>query len=105
MASSKKQQSKVGIPAQKRGQQMGDERSQPDKSRVAKQTETPAMSGRRKSANKMFADKSRQHLMSDAATPRSNTPSLPAQTDGGHPGETGGERAFKRAQKKSGKAK
>jgi hypothetical protein len=97
---SKKGQRKVGIPTTPRGQEMGDERSiNPDESRKAK-SETPALSGRRKSANKMFADKSRGHQMSDAATPRSNTPSVPAQTDGGHVGETGGETAFKKRQVK-----
>ncbi len=101
---SKKEQSKAGIPARRRGQQTGFE-GQPDKSRVEKNEETPATSGRRKEANKMFADKSRQHLMSDGATPRSNTPSLPAQTGGGHIGETGGEIAFKKRQARSRKAK
>lgn len=97
---SKKEQSKVGIAAQPRGQEMGDERSvNPNQSRKAK-SETPALSGRRKAANKMFADKSKQHLTGDAATPRSNTPSVPAQTGGGHVGETGGERAFKKRQAK-----
>ncbi len=99
----KKEQSKVGRPEKPRGQQTGFE-GQPDKGRAEKE-ETPAMRGRRKEANKMFADKSRQHLMSDGATPRSNTPSIPAQTDGGHVGETGGEIAFKKRQSKSRKAK
>lgn len=96
---SKKEQSKAGIPAKRRGQQTGFE-GQPDKTRVAKNEETPALRGRRKEANKMFADKSSQHLMSDGATPRSNTPSIPAQTGGGHIGESGGERAFKKRQAK-----
>jgi hypothetical protein len=97
---SRKEQSKVGIPESPRGQEMGDERSvNPNESRKAK-SETPALSGRRKAANKMFADKSRQHQLSDAATPRSNTPSTPAQTDGGHIGQTGGEIAFKKRQAK-----
>jgi hypothetical protein len=97
---SKKGQHKAGIPPTPRGQEMGDARSvKPDESRKAK-GETPALSGRRKAANKMFADKSRQHVMSDGATPRSNTPSVPAQTDGGHVGETGGEVAFKKRQAK-----
>jgi hypothetical protein len=95
---SKKEQSKVGRPEEPRGQQTGFE-GRPDESRVAK-GETPARSGRRREANKMFADKSRQHLMSDGATPRSNTPSVPAQTSGGHVGETGGEIAFKKRQAK-----
>jgi hypothetical protein len=79
---------------------MGDERSvNPNQSRKAKR-ETPALRGRRQAANKMFADKSKQHETADAATPRSNTPSVPAQTGGGHIGETGGERAFKKRQAK-----
>ncbi|MBV9211790.1 MAG: hypothetical protein JOZ52_14210 [Acidobacteria bacterium] len=97
---SRKEQSKAGIPPQPRGQEMGDERSiNQDESRKAKE-ETPALRGRRKTANKLFADKSKQHETSDAATPRSNTPSLPAQTGGGHIGESGGERAFKKRQAK-----
>ena len=97
---SKKEQSKVGIPEKPRGQEMGDERSvNSNESRTAK-SETPALSGRRTAANKMFADKSRQHQTGDAATPRSNTPSTPARDDGGPVGQTGGERAFKKRQAK-----
>ncbi|MBC7912082.1 MAG: hypothetical protein H7Y30_16360 [Pyrinomonadaceae bacterium] len=103
MATGRKDQSKAGLPAKRRGQQTGSA-GNPAKSREAKD-ETPATSGRRGSANKMFADKSSQHLMSDGATPRSNTPSAPAQTSGGHVGETGGEIAFKQRQAKSRKPK
>lgn len=91
---SKKEQSKVGRPEKPRGQQTGFAGSE-DQSREAKE-ETPALRGRRPAANKMFADKSRQHQTGDGATPRSNTPSTPAQNDGGHVGETGGEIAFKK---------
>lgn len=101
---SKKEQSTVGRPEKPRGQQTGFE-GEPDKSRVAKEDETPALRGRRPAANKMFADKSRQHQTGDGATPRSNTPSTPAQNDGGHVGETGGEIAFKKRQAKSSKKK
>ncbi|MBV9958327.1 MAG: hypothetical protein JO360_07895 [Acidobacteria bacterium] len=101
----KKGQRKAGLPATPRGQEMGDARSVNAKESRKAKAETPALSGRRKAANKMFADKSRQHLTGDAATPRSNTPSIPAQTDGGHVGETGGERAFKKRQAKSRKTK
>src|SRR5215216_4359972 len=100
MSSKKAQQQKAGIPARPRGQQTGFE-GNPDKARVAKEEETPALSGRRKAANKMFADKSSQHTASDATKPKSNQPSVPAQIGGGHIGETGGEITFKRRQKKS----
>lgn len=97
MSSKKEQQRKVGIPEKPRGQQTGFE-GNPDKGRVAKEEETPALRGRRKTANKMFADKSSQHTASDATKPKSNQPSIPAQIGGGHVGETGGEIAFKRKQ-------
>ena len=98
--SSKKDQHKVGIPEKPRGQEMG-RAGKPDKSRVAKEEETPALRGRRKAANKMFADKSSQHTASDPSKPKSNSPSIPAQIGGGHIGESGGETGFKRRQKKS----
>lgn len=96
--SSKKDQHKVGIPDKPRGQQTGFE-GNPDKSREEK-AETPALRGRRKTANKMFADKSSQHTGTDPAKPRSNSPSIPGQVGGGHIGESGGEAGFKRRQKK-----
>jgi hypothetical protein len=36
---------------------------------------TPALRGRRKSANKMFGDASEQHVAGNAATPSTNSPS------------------------------
>jgi hypothetical protein len=97
--SRKKDQQKVGIPEKRRGQQMG-KPGAPDQNREVMK-DTPALSGRRKKKNAMFADASRNHLGGDAVTPRSNQPSTPAQTSGGHPGQTGGEIAFKRRQAKS----
>ena len=91
---SKKDQHKVGIASKPRGQQTGFA-GNPDQNREAK-AETPALRGRRKTANKMFADKSSQHQGTDAAKPKSVAPSIPAQQGGGHVGETGGEIAFKR---------
>jgi hypothetical protein len=95
--SSKKDQHKAGIPPKPRGQQTGFA-GNPDQNREAK-AETPALRGRRKNANKMFADKSSQHQATDAAKPKSNMPSIPAQEGGGHVGETGGELALKRRTK------
>ena len=95
---SKKDQHKAGIAAKPRGQQTGFA-GNPDQNREAME-ETPALRGRRKAANKMFADKSSQHQASDAAKPKSNTPSIPAQQGGGHVGETGGEIAAKRRRAK-----
>lgn len=97
--SSKKDQHKAGLSPKPRGQQTGFA-GNPDQNREEK-AETPALRGRRKSTNKMFADKSSQHQGTDAAKPRSNTPSIPAQLGGGHVGETGGEIASKRRTKKS----
>src|SRR5437016_2459908 len=85
----KKDQHKVGTPRKPRGQQMGFA-GNPDQNREAMK-DTPALRGRLKKATKMFADKSAQHQTGDAVTPRSNSPSVPAQTSGGHIGETGGE--------------
>ena len=93
----KKDQHKAGIPEKPRGQQMGFA-GNPDKAREAKR-ETPALRGRRRKANEMFADKSSQHVASNPATPSSNAPSVPAATPAGAKiGETGGEQAFKRRQ-------
>lgn len=94
---SKKDQHKAGLPAKPRGQQTGFA-GNPDQNREAMK-ETPALRGRRKGANKMFADESRQQQTSDAAKPSTNTPSVPAQEGGGHIGETGGEIAAKRRAK------
>ena len=96
---SRKAQSKAGIAEKRRGQQMGDERSQPDKSAEAKR-ETPALRGRRKTASKFYADKSSQAVGSDGEAPRDNTPSVPAAIPTGEKlGESGGERAFKASQR------
>jgi hypothetical protein len=99
MATGKKTQSKAGIPARRRGQQMGDESSAKDKTLEAKE-QTPALRGRRKSASKFFADDSSQAVGSDGEAPRDNTPSLPAAIPTGKKlGESGGEREFKARQK------
>ena len=96
--SSKKHQSKVGRPVQPRGQQMGDERSAPDKSQQAKEN-TPALRGRRQDANKFFADNSSQHLGSSGDAPSDNSPSVPAAIPIGEKlGESGGEKVFKKRQ-------
>lgn len=99
MATSKKAQNKAGIPARRRGQQMGDERSQPDE-RAESEKETPAARGRRKAANKFFADDSSQMTGSSGEAPRDNSPSVPAATPTDTKlGESGGERGFKARQK------
>jgi hypothetical protein len=96
---SKERQSKVGRSTRLRGQQTGFA-GNPDQNREAKK-DTPALRGRRKAASDMFEDESKQHMGSDAATPRSNTPSVPAAAPTNVPlGETGGERAFKQRQSK-----
>jgi hypothetical protein len=100
----KKAQSKAGIAANRRGQQMGDGRSNnsPSKQEEA-EANTPALRGRRKDANKFFADDSSQQTGSDAATPRSNSPSIPAAIPTGiKHGEPGGERVSKQRQAKKG---
>jgi hypothetical protein len=95
----KKDQHKAGTPQKPRGQQTGFA-GNPDQNREAMK-DTPALRGRRKSVSKMFADESAQHVGNDAATPRSNTPSLPAAIPTGTKlGETGGERVFKKRQAK-----
>ena len=89
----RKDQHKVGIRSKPRGQQMGTAGA-PDQNREA-QAETPALRGRRKSANKMFADKSSQHVASDPSKPSANSPSVPAMNTAKRKGESGGERVFK----------
>jgi hypothetical protein len=102
----KKAQSKAGIPANRRGQQMGDERSNSPVKQEEAEENTPALRGKRKDANAFFADDSAQHVGSNAARPRSNTPSLPALPTNVKKGESGGERVFKQRQaKKSGRGK
>ena len=99
MATSKKAQSKAGVPGRRRGQQMGDERSHKDKTLEAK-GQTPAARGRRKSASKFFADDSSQVTGSRGEAPRDNSPSVPAAVPTGQKlGESGGERSFKARQK------
>jgi hypothetical protein len=98
---SRKTQSKAGVPPKRRGQQMGDERSQPDKTLEAKE-QTPAARGRRKTASKFFADDSYQQTGARDEAPRDNSPSVPAAIPTGTKlGESGGEREFKERQKKS----
>jgi len=102
----KKAQSKAGIAANRRGQQMGDERSNSPVKQEEAKANTPALRGKRKDANAFFADESSQQTGSDAATPRSNTPSLPAALPTNvKKGESGGERAFKQRQAKKAKNK
>jgi hypothetical protein len=89
----KKDQHKVGAPAKPRGQQMGFA-GNPDQNRETMK-QTPALRGRLKRANKMFADESSQHVTGDPVTPRSNSPSTPAMNAAARKGESGGERLFK----------
>jgi hypothetical protein len=94
----KKDQHKVGAPQKPRGQQTGFA-GNPDQNREAMK-ETPALRGRRKNTSKMFTDDSAQHVGGDAATQRSNTPSVAAAAPTGTKlGETGGEKVFKQRQK------
>ena len=96
---SRKAQAKAGIPAVRRGQQMGDAKTNnPNKTKEAK-ANTPALRGRRKTESRFYADDSSQQAGSDAATPTSNAPSIPAAIPTGQKlGESGGERVFKRRQ-------
>ena len=99
---SRKTQTKAGIPAARRGQQMGDaaKTSSPNKQQESK-TDTPALRGQRQTENKFFADDSAQQAGAEGDRPRSNTPSTPAAIPtGAKLGEPGGERAFKQRQKK-----
>ncbi len=96
----KKAQSKVGIPEQRRGQQMGDERSQKDKSLTAKE-DTPSLSGRREEASKFYADQSSQAVGSDGEAPSDVSPSTPAAIPVGEPlGQSNAEKVFKQRQSK-----
>jgi len=87
-----KDQHKVGTPQKPRGQQMGFA-GQRDQNRE-EMDNTPALRGRRQTANKMFADKSSQHIATDSTKPMTNSPSLPAMNVKAK-GESGGEREFK----------
>lgn len=100
MATGKKAQSKAGVPARRRGQQMGDERSQTDKTTEVKK-QTPALRGRLKRASKFFADDSSQTIASGGdGSPSDNRPSVPAAMPTGEKlGQSGGEKSFARRQK------
>jgi hypothetical protein len=101
MATSRKTQAKAGVPEKRRGQQMGDERSKPSKTDEA-QKETPALRGRRKAANKFFADDSFQSVGTRGETKRDNSPSVPAAIPTNvRQGESDGEAEFKARQKTS----
>ncbi len=98
----KKAQSKAGIPAQRRGQQMGDERSNnsPNKMDESKQ-QTPALRGRRTKVNEYFADDSQQAIGGNTAHPRSNSPSVAAVVPTNEKvGEPGSEAVQKRRKEK-----
>ena len=69
----KKDQHKAGIPPKPRGQQTGFA-GNPDQNREEMEN-TPALTGRRKSANKMFGDASEQHVGGNSVTPSTNAPS------------------------------
>ena len=80
---------------------MGDGSSGPDKSSIEEE-KTPALSGRRRAANKMFGDKSSDNIGSDSTGPSAASPSTPAAIPTGEKlGESGGETVFRqrRAQK------
>jgi hypothetical protein len=99
MMATKKEQHKAGAPEKPRGQEMGRGQDR-DQNREA-QAETPALRGERKDENEFFADKSSQHVGTDNAKPRSNTPSIPAALPSEKPlGQSGGEQEFKRHQEK-----
>lgn len=97
--SNEEAQSKAGIPAKRRGQQMGDA-ANPDQNREA-EAETPALRGRRPEENEMFAEDSAQQIGSNPSAPRDNSPSTPAAIPSGTPlGQSGGEKVFKERQSK-----
>jgi hypothetical protein len=97
----KRDQHKAGIPAKRRGQQMGYSGNL-DKNRKEEEA-TPARLGRRPKSNKMAADVSAQNIGSDSVTPRTSSPSTPAMNVTPH--GDGGEKVFKRrlAKQRSGK--
>ena len=66
-----KDQHKAGIPPKPRGQQTGFA-GNPDQNRE-EMKKTPALRGRRKKENKMFADASEQHTGGNAVTPSTNS--------------------------------
>jgi len=69
----RKDQHKVGTPSKPRGQQTGFA-GNPDQNRE-EMGKTPALRGRRRKANAMFADTSEQHVASNPTTPSTNAPS------------------------------
>lgn len=97
----KRDQHQVGIPDKPRGQQTGFA-GHPDQNREEKE-QTPALSGKRKTENKMFGDASEQHVASDPTTPSTNAPSTPAMNRKSS-GAAGGEAVFKKrlAKKRAG---
>ncbi|MDQ3684837.1 MAG: hypothetical protein M3430_04455 [Acidobacteriota bacterium] len=98
---SKKAQSKAGLPARRRGQQMGDERSPINKDQEAKD-DVPALSGRRGEANEFFADASSQAVGSDGDAPSAVSPSTPAAIPTGESlGQSNAEKVFKGWQAKA----
>jgi hypothetical protein len=94
----KKQQQKVGIPAKRRGQQMGFA-GNPDQNRQV-EADTPAVRGRRKNANKMFGDVSAQEVGTSPAAPRTNSPSTTVTPNNIRLGDTTGETVFKKSLKR-----
>ena len=88
----KKDQHNVGTPVRPRGQQTGFA-GHHDQNREEMDS-TPAVSGRRKNANRMFSDKSYQHIATDSTKPSTNSPSTPAMNVKVK-GESGGETEFK----------
>ncbi len=74
----RKDQHKVGTPLKPRGQQTGFA-GNPDQNREEVEN-TPALRGRRKKANAMFADASEQHVASNPSTPSTNSPSTVVKT-------------------------
>jgi hypothetical protein len=102
MATSKKVQAKAGVPERRRGQEMGDGRSAKDKTLRA-QEQTPAARGRRKTANKFYADDSSQTTGTRGEAIRDNSPSVPAAVPTNMKiGESDGEKEFKARQKSKG---
>jgi hypothetical protein len=71
-----KDQHKAGLPPKPRGQQTGFA-GNPDQNREEME-KTPALQGRRKEENKMFADASEQHIAGNSSTPSTNAPSTVA---------------------------
>lgn len=102
----KKAQSKAGIAAKRRGQQMGDERSNNTGQQEEAKADTPALSGRREEANKYFADESAQGVGGSPAAPSSTSPSTPgALPTNVKKGESGGERVFKKREARAASGK